>query len=134
VEHESIEDSPPRRSRVQLQEWVQEFVDLGHPIASRIRVVEQEDADGRDTGLVVVELPHGGGSVSLEPRGYDDPLWQADLTGGDDDVMLSPYALAGLAAELVVAGNLCAFLQWKSLEWDRASGRHTAGGATDASG
>jgi len=134
VEHESIEDSPPRRSRVQLQEWVQEFVDLGHPIGSRIRVAEQEDADGRDTGLVVVELPHGGGSVSLEPRGYDDPLWQADLTGEDDDLMLSPYALAGLAAELVVAGNLCAFLQWKSLEWDRASGRHPAGGATDASG
>ncbi|MDZ5142965.1 hypothetical protein [Microbacterium testaceum] len=134
MEHESIEDSPPRRSRVQLREWVQEFVDLGHPIASRIRVAEQEDADGRDTGLVVVELIHGGGWVSLEPRGYDDPVWQAALTGGDDDVMLSPYALAGLAADLVVAGNLCAYLQWKSLEWDRASGRHMAGGAKDASG
>lgn len=118
---------------MQLQEWVQEFVDLEHPSASRIRVAEQEDADGRDTGLGVVELVHGGVSVSLEPRGYDDPVWQADLTGGDDDVMLSPYALAGLAAELAVAGNLCAFLRGKSLEWDRASGRHTAGGAKDAS-
>jgi hypothetical protein len=73
--------------------------------------------------LVVVNLVHGEGAVYLEPRGYDDPLWLATLTASDSDETMTPFVLAGLAAELVVAGNLCAFLQWKSLEWDRESGR-----------
>ncbi|MDU0346980.1 hypothetical protein RWH44_14870 [Microbacterium sp. KSW2-29] len=127
MEHERIEDSPPRRSRVQLREWVQESIGLGHPIASRVRVAAQEDADARDIGLVVVQLVHGGGSVSLEPRGYDDRLRQAALAGGDDDVVLSPHAPAGLAAELVAAGDLCSSLRRTSREWDRASARRTAG-------
>lgn len=112
---------------MQLREWVQEFIGLGHPIVSRVRVAEQKDSDGRDTGLVVVQLLHGGGSVSLEPRGYDEPLWQAALAGGAADVVMSPHAPAGLAAELVVAGDLCASLRGTSREWDRASGRRTAG-------
>ncbi|WP_314451675.1 hypothetical protein [uncultured Microbacterium sp.] len=112
----------PAAFRAQLEEWVREFVAHGHQVASVVRVVEQEDADGQDTSLVVVGLVHASGSVYVESRGYDDPLWQATLTGSDTDETLTPYALAGVAAELVVAGNLCAFLQWKSLEWDRKSG------------
>ncbi len=118
----SITDSPPRRSLAQLEEWVRELTAHGHQVASVVRVVEQEDADGQDTGLVVVGLVHASGSVYLKPRGHDDPLWQATLTGSDVDETLTPHALAGVAAELVVASNLCAFLQWKSLEWDRKSG------------
>ncbi|WP_264632280.1 hypothetical protein [Microbacterium hydrothermale] len=86
--------------------------------------MEQEDSEGRDTGLVVVGLEHANGSVYLEPVGYDEPLWQVGLELDDGDHIMPPYVLASLAAELVVAGNLCTFLQWKSLEWDRNSGRH----------
>lgn len=122
VDLERIDDSPPRRPRALLQAWVREFIEQGHQITSTIRVVDQEDSDGRDTGLVVVGLVHGQGSVYIEPVGYDNPLWQTTLGSSETDDILTPYELAGLAAELVVAGNLCSFLQWKSLEWDRDSG------------
>lgn len=40
-----------------------------------------------------------------------------------NDLTLSVRDLASLAAGLVIAGNLCAFLQWKALDWDHASGQ-----------
>lgn len=124
VSEEAIADSPPRRSSTLLREWVQEFIDQGHLVASDVRVVEQDDTPERDTGLVVVGLVHAKGSIRLEPVGYDEPLWHTTIGLDDDALTIPPYVLASLAAELVVAGNLCTFLQWKSLEWDRDSGRH----------
>lgn len=92
-----------------------------------MHVAEQEATDGRDTGLVVVGLEHINGSIRLKPTGYDEPLWQVGLSPCDGDATMPQYFLASLAAELVVAGNLCTFLQWKSFEWDRDSVRHETG-------
>ena len=119
-----IEDSPPRRSRPQLQQWVDEFREQGHIVAGNISVAQQEDADGQDTGLVVLRLNNVNASVYMQPVGYDEPLWEATPTSRPEDLTLSPHHIASLAAELVVAGNLCSYLQWRSLEWDRKSGRH----------
>lgn len=94
---------PPRRSRTLLREWVQEFIDQGHLVASDVRVVEQEGTAERDTGLVVVGLVHAKGSIHLEPAGYDEPLWQTTIEFDDGDLTIPPYVLASLAAELVVA-------------------------------
>ncbi|WP_279366489.1 hypothetical protein [Microbacterium testaceum] len=123
--NEELEDSPPRRSLAQLKVWVQEFREQGHLFAGQLKVVEQEDADSQDTGLVVMNLMNARASIYMQPKGYDEPLWEATLTSRPDDLTLTPHEMASLAAELVVAGNLCAFLQWKSLEWDRESGTHT---------
>ncbi|MFJ4038330.1 hypothetical protein ACIPVB_09600 [Microbacterium sp. NPDC090007] len=123
--NDELEDSPPRRSRDQLDAWVQEFRDQGHLFAGQLKVVEQEDADSQDTGLVVMNLMNAKASIYMQPRGYDELLWEATLTARPDDLTLSPHEMASLAAELVVAGNLCSFLQFKSLEWDRESGTHT---------
>jgi hypothetical protein len=122
--NDELEDSPPRRSRDQLKIWVQEFRDQGHLVAGSIKVVDQEDADGQDTGLVVMTLSNAKSSIYMQPKGYDEPLWEATLSARPDDLTLSPHDMASLAAELVVAGNLCSFLQFKSLDWDRRSGRH----------
>jgi hypothetical protein len=122
--NDEFEDSPPRRSLDQLKIWVQEFRDQGHLVAGNIKVVEQEDADGQDTGLVVVTLSNGNSSIYMQPKGYDEPLWEATLSARSDDLTLSPHDMASFAAEIVVAGNLCAFLQFKSLDWDRRSGTH----------
>ncbi|CAN3702617.1 MULTISPECIES: hypothetical protein [unclassified Microbacterium] len=127
---DQIEDSPPRRSGAQLEEWVQEFREQGHLFAGRLKVVEQEDADSQDTGLVVMSLMNAKASIYMQPKGYDQPLWEATLTGRPEDLTLSPHDMASLAAELVVAGNLCSFLQWKSLEWDRESGTHARSSAS----
>lgn len=122
--NDELEDSPPRRSRDQLKAWVEEFRSQGHAVSGTIKVVDQEDADGQDTGLVVMNLRNTTASIYMQPRGYDDPLWEATLTARPDDLTLSPHDMASLAAELVIAGNLCSFLQFKSLEWDRQSGQH----------
>lgn len=122
--NDEFEDSPPRRSHDQLVSWVQEFREQGHLFAGRLKVVEQEDADSQDTGLVVMNLMNAKASIYMQPKGYDEPLWEATLTAQPEDLTLSPHDMASLAAELVVAGNLCSFLQWKSLEWDRESGTH----------
>lgn len=122
--NDELEDSPPRRSRDQLKTWVQEFRDQGHIVSGNIKVVDQEDADGQDTGLVVMTLSNTNASIYMQPKGYDEPLWEATLSARPDDLTLSPHDMASLAAELVVAGNLCSFLQFKSLDWDRRSGQH----------
>lgn len=118
-----IKDSPPRRSRRQLEAWVKEFEDGGHCIPGRISVAPQEDADREDTGLVIVHLRNAPSSIHIKPRGYDDPVWEATLSAQTDDHVMSVNDIANLAAEVVIAGNLCAFLQWKSLDWDRNTGR-----------
>jgi hypothetical protein len=123
--NDELEDSPPRRSRDQLIAWVDEFREQGHLFAGQLKVVEQEDADSQDTGLVVMNLMNAKASIYMQPRGYDELLWEATLTSRPEDLTLSPHEMASLAAELVVAGNLCSFLQFKSLEWDRESGTHT---------
>ncbi|WP_295828875.1 hypothetical protein [uncultured Microbacterium sp.] len=118
-----IEDSPPRRSREQLQVWVDEFEENEHCIAGSISVAPQEDDGGEDTGLVILRLRYASSSVYMRPRGYDDPLWEMTITPQPRELELSVHEIASLAAELVVASNLCTFLQWKSLEWDRESGQ-----------
>jgi len=118
-----IEDSPPRRSRKQLQVWVDEFEENEHCIAGSISVAPQEDDGEEDTGLVILRLRYASSSVYMKPRGYDDPLWEMTITPQPRELGLSVQGIASLAAELVVASNLCTFLQWKSLEWDRESGQ-----------
>lgn len=119
-----IEDSPPRRTRQQLEQWVQEFQDEEHCIAGTIQVAPQEDAESEDTGLVILRLRNASASIFMKPRSYDDPMWELTLTEQPDELVLSVHDVTSLAAEYVIASNLCTFLQWKSLEWDRQSGRH----------
>lgn len=96
-------------------------------ISGKTRVAQQKDADGSDTGRVLLDLNSVEGmSVYMQPRGYDEPLWEATLSSVPDSTTLSTHELATLAAELVVANNLCTFLPWRSLEWDRDRGTHDA--------
>lgn len=120
----SEETAVPYRSKALLEEWVEEFRSQGHAIAGELNVALQDGSDGGDTGLVIVHLQNEFADIYMQPVGLDDPLWEATLTSRREDLVLTPYQLAGLAAEIVVAGNLCTFLQFKSLDWDRASGTH----------
>ncbi|WZH38743.1 MAG: hypothetical protein PIR02_08720 [Microbacterium enclense] len=121
---DSLEDSPPRRSRRQLEAWVREFEEEEHCIAGRITIAPQEDDGDEDTGLVILRLRNSSSSIFMKPRGYDDPFWEATLTEHPEEQRMSVHDITSFAAELVIAGNLCSFLQWKSLEWDRESGHH----------
>lgn len=114
----------PTRTRALLQQWVDEFVGLNAHALVDISVAVQDGVDGRDTGLVIVQLGNGGADMHMQPRSLDSVEWEVTLTSRPGDLALSPFQMSALGAQVAVAGNLCAFLQFKSLEWDRMSGMH----------
>lgn len=114
----------PARTKALLEGWVKEFMDENAADQVHINVAVQDGSDGRDTGLVVIHLGNGGAEVYMQPASFDSTVWEATLTARPDDLTLSPYKLAALAAEVTLASSLCTFLQYKSLEWDRMSGMH----------
>ncbi|MCK6079504.1 hypothetical protein KZX37_02575 [Microbacterium sp. EYE_5] len=114
----------PVRSKDLLEQWVAEFMATWHSNATTIKVAVQDGSDGRDTGLVVVHLVNANADIYMEPVGIDRAEWATTLTARPSDATLSPYSLVALGAEVTMAGNLCMFLQFKSLEWDRMTGMH----------
>lgn len=123
VENDDLPQAPPR-SKELLESWVSHFVSENSARAMAIDVAVQDGSEGRDTGLVVVRLNYGGVEVFMQPTSLDSTTWETTLTARPGELTLSPYELSSLAAEVAVASNLCAFLQFKSLEWDRMLGMH----------
>ncbi len=117
-------DAPriPARTTALLQSWVDEFVERNASDLVHIKVAVQDGSDGRDTGLVVVQLDNGGADIYMQPAGIDSLEWEITLTARPYDLTLSPYRMAAVASQVNVATSLCTFLQFKSLEWDRMSG------------
>lgn len=114
----------PARTRALLQEWVDEFTALTTHTFVDIKVAVQDGVGGRDTGLVIVQLGNGGADMHMQPRSMDSVDWEVTLTSRPGDLTLTPFQMSSLAAQVAVASNLCSFLQFKSLEWDRMSGMH----------
>lgn len=114
---------PPRRTRALLESWVADFEAATHLDGARIHVAPQEDVGDLDTGLVIMRPCDSELSVYMQPRGFDDPLWELTIPGRDFDVTMTPLELGGLAAVVLEASRLCTYLQYRSLEWDRESGR-----------
>ncbi|MCM3697712.1 hypothetical protein [Microbacterium oleivorans] len=114
----------PARSKALLEAWVREFLAESAAHGVTIKVAVQDGSEGRDTGLVVVDLGNGGAEVYMQPASLDNTRWETTLTSRPGDLTLSPMKLAAIAAEVAVASDLCLFLQFKSLEWDRMSGMH----------
>lgn len=116
--------SAPPRSKELLESWVREFISQNSSNGMSIDVAVQDGSEGRDTGLVVVRLNHGGAEVFMQPTSLDSTEWETTLTARPGELTLSPYKLSSLASEVALASSLCAFLQFKSLEWDRMRGMH----------
>ncbi|MFZ8758829.1 hypothetical protein ACO03V_15565 [Microbacterium sp. HMH0099] len=96
-----LENSPPRRPRKLLQEWLDDSEQQGYLTAGSIKVVPHEDDDRDDTGLVVMTLANMSSSAYFQPAKHDDPLWTATITGRGEDLKMNPHQVASLAAELV---------------------------------
>lgn len=99
-----------------------EFLSLTTQPLTHISVALQDGAEGRDTGLVIIRLGGGGTDVYMQPADFDSVEWKVTLTARPEDLTLSPFEMSSLAAQVAVASNLCSFLQFKSLQWDRMSG------------
>ncbi|WP_440709040.1 hypothetical protein [Herbiconiux sp. YIM B11900] len=105
----------PFRTTETLRRWVGDFEESGHDIAGTVVVLDHEDDDG-GTGLVVVHLEHVPIDVYFEPVAPGDPRWTVTFTRRDVDLTLDAARLSRLAAELMIASELCTFLEARSLE------------------
>lgn len=107
-----------------LQEWVNDFTAAGNHNDADIVVAQQDGERTYNTGPVMMRLREAEASIYMQPRAFDDPAWEMTLTAPPNDLTAQPYAMGALGAEIVVAANLCTYLQYRSLKWDRDSGRH----------
>lgn len=80
-----------------------------------IRVLIQDGSEGADTGLVVVPLRHSTMTVYMEPINRGDATWCLTIDPAPDATTLSSHQLHGLAHELSVAAELCAYLEARSV-------------------
>ena len=104
----------PYRSRHTLEAWLEEFEQLGYPIAGSLRVMAQDSDDGEDSGLVGVQLAHASTVTYLQPDGPYSTRWVVTMEPREVAVVLDSAGLLNLSAELATVSALCAFLQAKS--------------------
>lgn len=101
------------RSRETLEGWLADFR-AAREAGDRITVVVQDGSEGADTGLVIVPLRSSTISIYMEPVSVGEAQWRVTLEPSEDTTILSSYQLQGLAAELSVAAELCAYLEARS--------------------
>jgi len=99
------------RSRDTLQAWLTEFQSLDYPSDRTLRVIEQDGADGADTGLVALQLA-GGLSAYVQPDG--DDTWVVTFGYGEESFELDAATVSRLSSELATVSALCGFLQAKA--------------------
>ncbi len=104
----------PFRSKETLETWVSDFHDA-RGAGDRIKVIVQDGSDGADTGLVIVPLENATVTISMEPVEVGDPSWRVTLEPQPETTILNSHQLHGLAVELSVAAELCAYLQARSV-------------------
>ncbi|MFS0747291.1 hypothetical protein ABC304_09645 [Microbacterium sp. 1P10UB] len=105
------------RSRALLQQWVDEFV-ADHPSSSSSQVALQDELDGADAGLVIVPLLNAATTVYIQPIDVGEARWQVTFEARSEPVQLVSERVRALAAELVLAADLCAFLEARSAARD----------------
>ncbi|AZS45158.1 hypothetical protein [Microbacterium oleivorans] len=109
----------PFRSKETLESWVSDFHDA-RGAGERIKVIVQDGSDGSDTGLVIVPLENATVSISMEPVSIGDSSWRVTFEPQPDTTMLNSHQLHGMAAELAVAAELCAYLEGRSVGHDES--------------
>jgi hypothetical protein len=108
------------RSKHTLEQWLADF-HAAREAGDLIKVVIQDGSNGGDTGLVVVPLKSSTVSIFMEPIEIGDARWRITLEPQPDTTILNSHELQGLAQELSVAAELCAYLEARSIGHDEAS-------------
>ena len=107
----------PFRNAATLQRWLDEFAAAGNVIVGSTHVMEQDGADGADTGLVGVGLMNASAITYMQPEAPDSARWLVTFEPREESIELDADAVAALARELEMVAKLCAFLQAKSAEY-----------------
>jgi len=104
----------PFRSKETLETWVAEFHDA-RGAGDRIKGIVQDGSDGSDTGLVIVPLKNATVAISMEPVEIGEASWRVTFEPQPETTILNSHQLHGMAAELAVAAELCAYLEARSV-------------------
>lgn len=104
----------PFRSRDTLERWLSEFT-MARGAGELIRVIHQDGDDGADTGLVIVPLRDSTASIFMEPLEIGHPRWRITIEPQLDLTVMTSSDVNAFAMELLVAAELCAFLEAKSV-------------------
>ncbi len=99
-----------------LEQWVDEFRNLGYLTGSDIRVLEQQDDTLTHRGLIVVDLSEAATITYLQPVSESDGRWKATMEARDTTIELTAVEIVNLGNELNVLGALVTFLEAKSRE------------------
>lgn len=107
---------PPMQFRTKetLHRWVEEFI-ATRGAGEKINVVVHDADEGHDTGLVVVPLSDASTSIYMQPAEPGHHQWRITLEPRHDTAVLDHHRLNALAVELLVAAELCAYLEAKSV-------------------
>ncbi|RWR16307.1 hypothetical protein D8Y23_13780 [Microbacterium enclense] len=97
-----------------LEQWLDEFRNLGYLTGSDIRVLEQQDDTDLNRGLIVVDLSEAATVTYLQPIADSDGRWKATMEARDTTIELTAVAIVNLANELTVLGALVSYLETKS--------------------
>ena len=98
-----------------IQSWLDEFEQLGYNFDGELKVIQQDGADGANTGLVSVRLVNAATVITIQPEVQAAPVWKVTMEPRDETVTIDGPSVLNLAAELAVVSALCAFLQERSL-------------------
>ena len=104
----------PFRSKDTLEHWLDEF-HTARGAGDLIRVVHQDGDDGADTGLVLVPLRDSTASIFMEPLTIGHSRWRITIEPQPDLTVMTSQEMNAFAMELLVAAELCAFLEAKSV-------------------
>lgn len=97
-----------------LEQWLDEFRNLGYLTGSEIRVLEQQDETDVNHGLIVVDLTEAATITYLQPIPGSDGNWMATMEARDTTIQLTAVQLVNLGNEVNVLGALVSFLEAKS--------------------
>ncbi|MFG6402818.1 hypothetical protein [Microbacterium sp. P04] len=100
-------------SMATLESWLDEFRSLGYPLVGSLKVIEQDGADGADTGLVGVHLVNASTVTYIQPESPTSRRWLITFERREEPVTLPAAQVLTLSTELATASALCAFLQAK---------------------
>ena len=104
----------PFRSKETLELWLEEFIS-NRGAGDLIKVVLQDGDEGADTGLVIVPLRDSSTSIFMEPVALGDPRWRVTIEPQLDTTVLTSHEVSAFAVELMVAAELCAYLEARSV-------------------
>ena len=93
---------------------MQEFV-ATRGAGERIDVILHDAGEGHDTGLVIVPLSDASTTIFMQPAQPGHHRWRITLEPRHDTAVLDHHRLNALAMELLVAAELCAYLEARSV-------------------